>query len=192
MTAAKCRPWRRTSSGAAGVGSTPASSASPPAAVTPAAIADSSISPDSRVSRTISTCARLPFVPASQRSTAARASFSASSAVRKSPARPRTPSVPKSWRAIERRSALGELRPLARLLQAGLLALLHSRVAREEAAALELAAQVGVGLEQGTRDAVPQGPGLSRDAATVHSCHDVHPRLVTHRLQGLADHPLER
>ena len=58
MTAASCRPWRRTSSGAAGVGSTPASSASPPAAVTPAAIADSSISPDSRVSRTIRTCGR--------------------------------------------------------------------------------------------------------------------------------------
>ena len=58
MTAARSRPWRRTSSGAAGVGSTPASSASPPAAATPAAIADSSIAPDSRVSRMISTCGR--------------------------------------------------------------------------------------------------------------------------------------
>ncbi len=58
MTAASASSWRRTSSGAAGVGSTPASRASPPAAVTPAAIADSSISPDSRVSRTMTTWAR--------------------------------------------------------------------------------------------------------------------------------------
>ena len=40
---------------AAGVGRTPPSSTSPPAAVTPAASAASSISPDSRVSRMIST-----------------------------------------------------------------------------------------------------------------------------------------
>ena len=39
-----------------GVGSTPPSRAWPPAAATPAASAASSISPDSRVSRTISTC----------------------------------------------------------------------------------------------------------------------------------------
>src|SRR5207245_9662951 len=49
--------------------------------------------------------------------------------------------------------ALGELRPLARLLQACLLALLGARIARQEAPALELAAQVGIGLEQRARDA---------------------------------------
>src|SRR5437588_9474042 len=160
-------PWRLRRSGAAGVGRTPASSASPPAAATPAAIADSSISPDSRVSRTISTCGRPPPGTDSQRATAARASLSASSAVRKSPARPRTPSVPKSWRATGRRSALGELRPLTRLLESGLLALLDARIAREEAAALELAAQVGVSLQQRTGDAVTQRAGLGRDAAAV-------------------------
>src|SRR5205085_1570177 len=71
---------------------------------------------------------------------AARPSFSARSAVRNSPATPRTPSVPNSLRVgfgVMRSpagggpsgpppdaSALRELRPLARLLQAGLLALL--------------------------------------------------------------------
>src|SRR5579875_444743 len=153
ITAASCNPWRRTSSGAAGVGRTPPSSTSPPAAVTPAAIAASSISPDSRVSRTIRTCGW----GSSQSSTVARDSVTASSAVRKSPARPRTPSVPNSWRdkMVPRsgseglgRLALGELRPLAGLLEAGLLALLDARIARQEAAALELATQVRVGLQQ--------------------------------------------
>src|SRR5579884_1096248 len=191
MTAARSRWWRRTSSGAAGVGSTPARSASPPAAVTPAAIAASSISPDSRVSRTISTCGR----GCSARVTAARASASASSAVRKSPARPRTPSVPNSWRAITRAAtalALGELRALARLLQAGLLAFLHARVAGEEAAALQLAAQVRVGDDQRPRDAVAQGAGLGGDAAAVHAGDDIHAGLVADRLERLADDPLER
>ena len=105
--------------------------------------------------------------------TTARPSASASCAVMSTPARPRTPSVPKSLRPITpslrraRRLALGELRPLARLLQAGLLALLGARVARQEAAPLELAAQVRVGLEQRARDAVAQRAGLRRDAAAV-------------------------
>src|SRR5580704_6022243 len=182
MTAASDSPWRRTSSGAAGVGSTPPISASPPAAVTPAAIADSSISPDSRVSRMISTCGR----SASIRATAVRARASARSAVRKCPARPRTPSVPNSWRAMVV-LALGELRPLTGLLQPGLLALLDTRVARQEPAALELAAQVGVGHDQRARDPVPQRAGLGRHAATVHPRDHVHPRFVADGLERLAD-----
>src|SRR5947209_7342729 len=141
------------SSGAAGVGSTPPSSASPPAAVTPAAIAASSISPDSRVSRTIRTWGRSELPSR----TAARASDSASSAVRNCPARPRTPSVPKSARAIGGEPlALRELRPLAGLLQSGLLALLDPRVTRQEPAALELTAQVRVSHDQRPRDSVAQ------------------------------------
>src|SRR5687768_3278390 len=93
-------------------------------------------------------------------STAARPSASASSAVSTSPATPRTPSVPNSLRAMRwgsrRRLALRELRPLACLLQAGLLALLRTRVTREEAALLELAAEVRIGLQQRARDAVAQ------------------------------------
>src|SRR4051794_30214420 len=122
---------------------------------------------------------------------AARARPSARSAVRKSPATPRTPSVPNSLRAI-RGLALGELRALARLLEAGLLALLGAGVAREEAAALELAAQVGVRFEQGARDAVAQGAGLGADAAAVHAGHDVHAILVADGLQRLADRALQR
>ena len=82
------------SSGAAGVGRTPPRKTSPPAAVTPAASAASSMSPDSRVSRMTSTCGR----SASTRSVAARPRASASSAVSSSPAGPRMPSVPKSRR----------------------------------------------------------------------------------------------
>src|SRR5215218_4167742 len=119
----------------------------------PAATAASSISPDSRVSRTTSTRGAMP-----RRTVAARASDSDSSAVRNSPATPRTPSVPKSWRA--KPLALGELRPLAGLLQPGLLALLDARVAREEAAALELGAQVRVRVHQRLGDRVAQRAGL--------------------------------
>src|SRR5437764_3955779 len=181
-------PWRRTSWAAAGVGRTPPRSASPPAAVTPAAMAASSISPDSRVSRMIRTCGPSSGI----RDTAARARDRASSAVRKWPARPRTPSVPKRWRAIRRgRSALGELRPLSGLLEAGLLALLDPRVTGQEASALELASQVGVGHDQRPGDPVPQCPRLGGYTAAVHPGHDIHAGVVAHRLQWLADHALE-
>src|SRR6188472_2392515 len=154
----------------------------------PAARAASSISPDSRVSRMTSTRG----ASASDCSVAARPSARASSAVSSSPAAPRTPSVPKSWRAKEPRLTLAELRTLARLLEAGLLALLDARVARQEAAALELAAQVGVGLEQRATDAVAQRAGLGGHAAAVHPRDDVHPALIADRLERLADRALER
>src|SRR5919107_2031787 len=163
----------------------PPSRASPPAAATPAATAASSISPDSRVSRMMS--ARGASTP--RRSVAARASASASSAVTNSPATPRTPSVPKSLRA--KPLALRELRPLAGLLQAGLLALLHARVAREEAAPLELGAEVRVGLDQRPGDAVAQRAGLRAHAAAVHRGDDVHARLVADGLERLADRALQ-
>src|SRR5918999_1069390 len=185
-TTASAKPWRRTSSGAPGVGRTPPSRASPPAAATPAATAASSISPDSRVSRITSTRG----FAASARCVAARASASDSSAVRNSPATPRTPSVPKSLRA--KRLALRELRPLARLLEAGLLALLHARVARQEAAALELRAQVRVGVDERLGDGVAQGAGLGRDAAAVHGGDDVDLLLQPDGLERGADRALER
>src|SRR4051812_13935127 len=121
----------------------------------------------------------------------ARPSRRARSAVRTSPATPRTPSVPKSRRAMRSALTLRELRPLAGLLETGLLALLGTGVARQEAAALELGAQVGVGLEQRARDAVAQRARLGRDAAAVHAGDDVHPVLEAHRLQGLADRALQ-
>src|SRR5215213_2061957 len=165
----------------------------PPAAATPAATAASSISPDARVSRMTSTRGRSePLPTALARVVAARPSASVSSAVRNSPATPRTPSVPNSRRATEGKLALRELRPLAGLLEAGLLALLRACVTREEAAALELATQVRIGLEQGARDAMAQRAGLRRDAAAVELRDHVHARLVSDRLKRLADVALER
>src|SRR4051812_44705915 len=184
MTTPRSNPWRPISSGAPGVGSTPPSSASPPAAATPAATAASSISPDSRVSRMTRTRARSCV--------AARARPSARSAVRNSPATPRTPSVPNSLRAMGAGLALAELRALARLLQAGLLTLLRARVTREEAAALELAAQVGVGLHQRAGHAVAQGAGLGRHSAAVDAGDHVHLLLVARRLERSADGLLQR
>src|SRR5579859_5264236 len=87
---------------------------------------------------------------------------------------------------------LGELRPLAGLLQAGLLAFLHPRVAGEEAAALELAAEVRVGHDERARDTVPERAGLGGHAAAVHAGDDVHARLVADGLERLADDALER
>src|SRR5680860_281416 len=164
-TAARSSPSLRTSTAAAGVGRTPPSSASPPASATPAASAASSIGPDSRVSRTISTCGR----GASSEAVAARPRASASSAVRNVPASPRTPSVPKSLRSVvtSAPSALAELRALASLLQTGLAPLLGARVAGQEAAPLELAAQLGVDLGQRPGDAVADSAGLAADAAAV-------------------------
>src|SRR3954454_4382011 len=182
MTTPRSSPWRPSSSGAPGGGSTPPSSASPPAAAMPAATAASSISPDSRVSRITSTRAGSRCCT---RVVAARASGSASSALKNSPATPRTPSVPKSLRVAAgaaftsaRSLALAELRPLTGLLQPGLLALLHARVARQEAAALELGPQVGIGFDERTGDPVAQRAGLGGDAAAVHPGHDVHAAFV--------------
>src|SRR3954447_16061960 len=156
MTAARSKPRVAMSSGAAGVGRTPPRKTAPPAEATPAARAASSISPLSRVSR----ITRTRGVSAPDCSVAARPIFRARSAVNSSPATPRTPSVPNSLRAMVLLGplALGELRALAGLLEAGLLALLDARVTREEAALLELGAQVRICLEQRLGDPVAQRP----------------------------------
>src|SRR5262249_12348198 len=66
---------------------------------------------------------------------------------------------------LQTQLALGELRSLAGLVQTGLLALHLSRVARQEALALERHAQLGVRLDEGARDAVPDGACLRRARA---------------------------
>ena len=67
-----------------------------------------------------------------------------------------------SWRETgrfpKRRSALAELRRLARLVQAGLLALDLARVALQEALPLERDAEVGIDLDERASDAVPTAP----------------------------------
>src|SRR6478672_6106420 len=83
------------------------------------------------------------------------------------------------------RLALGELRPLARLLEARLAALLLARIAREVAAALELDAQAGLCLHERTGDPVTERAGLCGDAATLNARLDVHARQVAGGLEGL-------
>src|SRR3954451_20428140 len=140
----------------------------------------------------ISTCG----ASAGDQAAAARPSASARSAVRNSPTAPRTPSVPKSRRSsgtapTRRKLTLGELRALTGLLQASLLALLRARVAREEAAALELAAQVGIGLHESARHAVAEGAGLGGHPAAVDARDHVHALLVARRLERCSHRLLE-
>ena len=128
---------------------------SPPAEMTPRANASSSSMPDARVSRPTNTFA------APVQSDAARPSRSTSSGVRNSPTTPRTPSVPKYLRATMSALALAELRRLARLVQAGLLALHDARVAREEASPLQRDPELGVRPRRarGRCRAAPRRPG---------------------------------
>src|SRR5215218_8067055 len=187
-TAARSKPSRLTRIAAAGVGSTPPSSASPPAAAMPAASAASSIGPDSRVSRTIRTWGR----SASREEVTARPKAVANSALRKVPASPRTPSVPKSLRAVftPLPSALAELRLLAGLLQPGLAALLDAGVTGEEAPALEIAAKLGVDLGQRPGDPVTDRAGLAADPTAVDADADVNVALVAGDDERLLGHRL--
>src|SRR5436190_14729645 len=154
-------PRSSASSATAGVGSTPPRMQSPPAEMTPRANASSSSTPDARVSRPTNT-----FAAPVQRA-AARPSRSTSSGVRDSPTTPRTPSVPKYLRATRAGLPLAELRCLACLVEAGLLALDDAGVAGEEPCALEGCAELRIDLDERTGDAVPHRAGLARRAAAV-------------------------
>src|SRR5262249_1707994 len=128
--------------------------------------ASSSSIPDARVSRTTR------MRPPPDQIPTALPSLATSSGVSVSPTTPRTPSVPKYLRAAGARSplkelALRELRRLARLVQAGLLALADASVAREEARTLQRHAQPRIGLDQRARDPVPDRTGLAARAAAV-------------------------
>src|SRR3954468_10715866 len=87
-------PASRASSATAGVGSTPPSTAFPPAATTPRTNASSSSGPEPRVSRPMKTR------PRPHQRVTALPSCSTSSGVSVSPTTPRTPSVPKYVLAI--------------------------------------------------------------------------------------------
>src|SRR5450759_2632879 len=109
-----------------------------------------------------------------------------------SPDRRRSPTTTTGRRRAARRSdllwcarsALTELRLLAGLVEAGLLALDLAVVTGEEAGALELRAQVLVGLAERLGDAVAHGPGLRRDAAAVHVDLDVELAVGVRGLEG--------
>src|SRR5213593_1929370 len=78
---------------------------------------------------------------------------------------------------------LTELRRLARLVQARLLALDDTSVARQEAGPLERDAQLGIGLDERSGDAVTDGACLSTRAAAVNADPDVEGSLHPCRLQ---------
>src|SRR4051794_4388214 len=139
-------PRSSAASATAGVGRTPPRKQSPPAETTPRANASCSSTPDARVSRPTNTF----WAPVHR--DAARPRRSTSSGVRNSPTTPRTPSVPKYFRANARNLPLAELGRLARLVEAGLLALDLARVAREVARTLERHAELRVDLDQRAGD----------------------------------------
>src|ERR1700742_454775 len=97
---------------------------------------------------------------------------------------------PSTEKAKGPRSALAELRLLTGLLEAGLAPLLDPCVTREEAATLEIAAQLGVDLGERLGDAVADGPGLAGDAAAVDADTDVDVALVAGPRERLAGHRL--
>src|SRR4029079_43577 len=76
--------------------------------------------------------------------------------------------------------ALGELRRLARLVQAGLLALDDAGVTREEALTLERDAHLRIRLDERARDAMPDGAGLTRRATPC----DANAKVVGRRRLG--------
>src|ERR671937_2942560 len=154
------QPRSSASSATAGVGSTPARTALPPADAMPRASASSNSVPDARVSRPTK------IRPPRDQSALARPRRSTRSTVRSLPTTPRTPSVPKYLRAIARATlALRELRRFASLVEPGLLPLHDACVAREEARALERHAELRIGLDERASDPVTDRAGLSARAA---------------------------
>src|SRR5262245_35793614 len=192
------RSWDR--SATAGVGTTPASTAVPPASTIPRVSAASRAGPEPRVSRPTSTR------PRPDHRVAARPIRSTSSSVSASPTTPLMPSGPNQRRAAAVSStttppmsrfwsdtmryasvparegarnreialALAELRSLARLVQARLLALDLSCVSREEALTLERDAKLRLRLDERSRDPVAHSTRLAADPAAVHT----HPKVV--------------
>ena len=77
------------------------------------------------------------------------------------------------------RLALGELRRTTGSLQAVLLALLHTRIAGEEAGSLQGGTQLGVHLAQGTADAVTDSTGLTGNTAACNTANDIKLSIVT-------------
>src|SRR6478735_8547901 len=115
-------PRSRASSATAGVGSTPPRMQSPPAETTPRANACSRARPRGRGARPARASGTRPRHRGHHRC--------------RSTSVPREPELP-----------LAELWRLAGLVEAGLLALHHARIAREETGALERSAKLGVDLD---------------------------------------------
>src|SRR5215217_990316 len=76
-------------------------------------------------------------------------------------------------------SALRELRALTCLLESRLAPLLRAGVSRQEAAPLEVAAELGIDLGERPGDSVANRSSLAGDAAAVDADADVHLALVS-------------
>src|SRR5215208_1072136 len=87
-------------------------------------------------------------------------------------------------------SALRELRALACLLESRLAPLLRAGVSRQEAAPLEVAAELGIDLGERPGDSVANRSSLAGDAAAVDADADVHLALVSGGQERLADEGL--
>src|SRR5207248_9073107 len=78
---------------------------------------------------------------------------------------------------------LRELRRLARLVQAGLLALDLAGVAGEEPLPLQRNAEIRIGLDERAGDSVPNRAGLAARASPVHAHAQVERALDARHLQ---------
>src|SRR3954462_2127694 len=87
--------------------------------------------------------------------------------------------------------ALGELEPGAGALLSVLLALLHARIAREEAGLLQPLAKLGGVDLQGAGDAMANPSSLAARTATVHRHHDVELVVRFRQRQRLFDDHLQ-
>src|SRR5215208_4247137 len=87
-------------------------------------------------------------------------------------------------------SALRELRALACLLESRLAPLLRAGVSRQEAAPLEVAAELGIDLGERPGDSVANRSSLAGDAAAVDADADVHLALVSGGQERLANEGL--
>ena len=75
------------------------------------------------------------------------------------------------------RLALAELRCTTCCLQTVLLALLHTRIAGQEASLLQGTAQLGISLAQGAGDAVTDGTSLTGHSTTADIHQNVEDRI---------------
>ena len=197
ITAARSSPRRRTRIEAAGVGSTPASSASPPA------------SADAGGERRLEHRAGLARVAHDQHLRPSRLASGGRGAAERErqlggeqlagdPANPVGPEqrllggspslTPVRARAPQRFENCGRLRAF---LSPALRRSLRARVAGQQAAPLELGSQLRVDLAERAGDAVANGARLAGDAAAVDADSHVDGRLVAGGQQRLACQRLE-
>ena len=76
-------------------------------------------------------------------------------------------------RFLPAQSALAELRGTAGGLEAVLFTFLHPRIAGQETGFLQGSTEIRIRLAKSTADAMPDGTGLTRQAAAIHVDQDI-------------------